>query len=265
MTNQFSSVWLREPRRPKTSGLSREQIVRAAVTLLDKKGLEALSMRKLGAELGAGATSLYWHVANKNELLELVLDEIWGQVDDAGLEQATTLRRLLTTYAYNLRGVLLAHPWSASLVGRVPSIGPQFFRLSDRLRRAFTAAGFQRVDVYLASGTITNFVLGQVIPVIALEKSHGGGTDPASVAEAVGRAAAAYPEILADYQAMMSEGHTVDNAMGFDFGLLCVLDGLEARLRAQAAGTVGPATGDAAHREPSTTDRERFDSPGRFV
>ncbi|MGK8523410.1 TetR family transcriptional regulator [Nocardia asteroides] len=77
---QFTSVWTKQPRRPRTSGLGREQIVAAAVEILDANGLDALSMRKLGAKLGAGATSLYWHVSNKEELLELVLDEFWGMV-----------------------------------------------------------------------------------------------------------------------------------------------------------------------------------------
>ncbi len=78
---RFTSVWTREtkPRRAQ-QGLSREQIVRATVELLDAEGMEALSMRKLGAKLGAGATSLYWHVANKNELLELAMDEVFGAV-----------------------------------------------------------------------------------------------------------------------------------------------------------------------------------------
>ena len=81
MTKQFSSVWTRPPRPAKTSGLGRDQIVAAVVELLDAEGLDALSMRKLGAKLNAGATSLYWYVANKDELLELALDEVWGLVD----------------------------------------------------------------------------------------------------------------------------------------------------------------------------------------
>lgn len=232
MTEQFRSVWTRAPRRTRASGgLSRDQIVRAAVAVLDKDGLEALSMRRLGAELGAGATSLYWHVANKNELLELALDEIWGLIDDGGLESASGLRELLSTFAYNFRGALLSHPWAATLIGQIPSVGPQAFRLTDRLRRAFTEAGFRGFDVYLASGTVTSFVLGQVVPLIAMEKAHGGPVDEGQVRRILDELSADYPQMRDDYRAFMPEDSTVGNALGFDFGLLCLLDGLEARLR----------------------------------
>lgn len=233
MTEQFRSVWIRAPRRPRTSGLSREQIVRAAVAVLDKEGLEALSMRRLGAELGAGATSLYWHVANKNELLELALDEIWGSIDNGGLESASGLRELLSTFAYNFRAALLSHPWAATLIGQIPSVGPQAFQLTERLRRAFTEAGFRGFDVYLASGTVTSFVLGQVVPLIAMEKAHGGPVDEGQVRRILDQLSADYPQMREDYRTFMPEDSTVGNALGFDFGLLCLLDGLEARLRAQ--------------------------------
>ncbi|WP_327150832.1 TetR/AcrR family transcriptional regulator C-terminal domain-containing protein [Nocardia sp. NBC_01329] len=242
MTDQFSSVWTRPPRKPRTAGLDREQIVRAAVAILDKEGLDALSMRRLGAELDAGATSLYWYVANKNELLELALDEIWGAVDGAGLEHTAGLRELLSTFAYNFRGALLAHPWSATLIGRIPSVGPQAFRLTERLRQAFTEAGFRGLDVYLASGTVTSFVLGQVVPLIAMEQAHGGSVDRDQVMRMLDELSADYPQMRADYRTLMPEDSAVGNAIGFDFGLLCLLDGLEARLRAQ--GTPEPAGAD---------------------
>ncbi|WP_051162386.1 TetR/AcrR family transcriptional regulator C-terminal domain-containing protein [Nocardia brevicatena] len=232
MAKQFTSVWTREPRQPRPSGLSRDQIVAAALEILGTEGLEALSMRKLGAKLGAGATSLYWHVANKSELLELALDEIWGVVDDADLDGAATLRELLTTFAYNLRSALLAHPWVASLIGQIPSIGPKAFQLSERLRHAFLDAGFQGMDVYLASGTVTNFVLGHTLPVIAMKNAYGDELVVGGIEQTLDKIAAAYPEMLADYRAAIPTDPQVISAMGFDFGLLCVLDGLETRLRA---------------------------------
>ena len=78
---RLDSVWLR-PTRERTGqpSLSREQIVRAAIELLDAEGAAGLSMRRLGTKLGSGATSLYWHVANKDELLELAVDEVLGEI-----------------------------------------------------------------------------------------------------------------------------------------------------------------------------------------
>ncbi|MBF6296530.1 TetR/AcrR family transcriptional regulator C-terminal domain-containing protein [Nocardia amamiensis] len=231
MTKQFTSVWTREPRQPKTSGLSRDQIITAAVEILDAEGLESLSMRKLGAKLGAGATSLYWHVANKEELLELVLDQFWGMVRTPEPEQASW-RELLTTFAYSLRATIREHPWMASLVGQLPSIGPNSLQVSDRLRRAFGRAGFRGVDIYLAGGTVMGFVLGQVIPEIAWQKASGGAEmDTDGMLRVMEDLSADYPEMLADMRATAPTDPEVARAMAFDFGLLCVLDGLEARLR----------------------------------
>ncbi|WP_040780658.1 TetR/AcrR family transcriptional regulator [Nocardia pneumoniae] len=231
MTKQFTSVWTRQPRQPKSSGLHRDQIISAAVEILDAEGLESLSMRKLGAKLGAGATSLYWHVANKEELLELVLDQFWGMVQTPEPEQASW-RELLTTFAYSLRATIRAHPWMTSLVGQLPSIGPNSLRLSDRLRRAFVQAGFRGVDIYLASGTVMCFVLGQVIPEIAWEKASGGAEiDTDGILRVMDELAGDYPDMLADYRSTVPSDPEVGRAMAFDFGLLCVLDGLEARLR----------------------------------
>ncbi|MGW0180462.1 TetR/AcrR family transcriptional regulator [Nocardia sp. NPDC003345] len=243
MPNQFDSVWTRAPRRPRPTGLSRDQIVRAAVTLLDKEGLDALSMRRLGAELGAGATSLYWHVANKNELLELALDEVWGQVSRTGPEHEVELRDLLTTYAHDLRAVLLAHPWSATLVGRFPSIGPQAFRVRDRLRQAFAAAGFRDPDAHLAGTTVTNFVVGQVVPVIAMEQAHGGPVDREAAIRLLERVSEDYPEIRAGYRELIPTGAGAGSTRVFDFGLGCVLDGLQARLRETSPGTHATVAG----------------------
>jgi AcrR family transcriptional regulator len=228
---QFSSVWTKQPRQPRTSGLHREQIIAAAVEILDAEGLDSLSMRKLGAKLGAGATSLYWHVSNKDELLELVLDEFWGMVRIPEPEHASW-RELLTTFAYSFRATIREHPWVASLVGRLPSIGPNSLRLSDRLRRAFVQAGFQGVDIYLASGSVMCFVLGQVIPEIAWDAaSQGVEMDTDGMLRVMNELAGDYPEMLADYEAAVPTDPEVARAMAFDFGLLCVLDGLEARLR----------------------------------
>src|SRR6516165_1807108 len=74
--------WQRLPDRParrRREPISREAIVKAAIQLLDREGLAALSMRRLGEELGAGAASLYWHVGSKDGLLDLVLDELIGE------------------------------------------------------------------------------------------------------------------------------------------------------------------------------------------
>ncbi|WP_435835385.1 TetR/AcrR family transcriptional regulator [Streptomyces avermitilis] len=76
----IQSVWTRPRGGRERPVLSREQIVAEALRLLDSEGIDALSMRKLGNRLSAGATSLYRHVANKDELIELAVDEIYGEI-----------------------------------------------------------------------------------------------------------------------------------------------------------------------------------------
>src|SRR5262245_55293692 len=73
-------AWAPAGSRRERELLDRDRIVDAAIALADRDGLDSLSMRRLGQELGAGATSLYWHVRSKDELLDLVLDRIIGEV-----------------------------------------------------------------------------------------------------------------------------------------------------------------------------------------
>ncbi|MFF3225525.1 TetR/AcrR family transcriptional regulator [Nocardia suismassiliense] len=243
MTKQFTSVWIREPRQPKTSGLRLDQIIGAAVELLDAEGLESLSMRKIGAKLGAGATSLYWYVANKDELLEWVLDEFWGMVQVPEPEQAPW-REVLTTFAYNFRAALREHPWGATLIGQLPSLGPNALRLTDQLRRAYVGAGFRGVDIYFASGTVMSYVLGVVTPEIAWRKTYGDmEIDRDTIVQTMEGVAEDYPELLADYQEATPEDTEVSRAMAFDFGLLCLLDGLQHRLRGFPEGAGPPSEG----------------------
>ncbi|MGK8523409.1 TetR/AcrR family transcriptional regulator C-terminal domain-containing protein [Nocardia asteroides] len=148
---------------------------------------------------------------------------------------------MLTTFAYSFRATIREHPWSASLVGRLPSVGPNSLRLSDRLRRAFVRAGFQGVDIYLASGSVICFVLGQVIPELAWDAaSKGAEMDTDGMLRVMGELAGDYPEMLADYQEAVPTDQEVARAMAFDFGLLCVLNGLDARLRSTPKSRESP-------------------------
>ena len=99
----------REPRQP----LSKDRILNAAVLLADRKGVEALSMRALGRELGVKAMSLYKHVANKDDVLDGIVDIVVSQIDLP--PQGTEWRKAMGDRARSARKVFLQHPWIAAL------------------------------------------------------------------------------------------------------------------------------------------------------
>ncbi|MEU8278898.1 TetR/AcrR family transcriptional regulator C-terminal domain-containing protein [Microbispora bryophytorum] len=231
----FSSVWTRERRGGREQGLSRDQIVRAAVELLDAEGLDALSMRKLGARLGAGATSLYWHVANKDELIELVMDEVYATVV---LPEAAGWREAARVFAYGMRHAVFEHPWSASLIGVVPALGPNALTTSDRLMGAFVRAGFEGIDVDYAMTAVVSYTLGATIPEVAflssLKATGKSMTElQATVDPIVMKLAADRPNLLERYRSYADEGFDplVARRLAFEFGLTALLDGLGTRLR----------------------------------
>src|ERR1700736_4016218 len=152
------SVWTR-PREPEPPALSRAAIVREAITMLDADGIEALSMRKLGAALNAGATSLYRHVATKDELMELAVDEVVAEISvpPAG---SPDWRAAATEAARSFRATALRHPWLASVLGQagLAYLGPNLMSYSERLAALFTAAGFPEPSG--AIDTILSYVIG---------------------------------------------------------------------------------------------------------
>jgi AcrR family transcriptional regulator len=155
-----NSVWARPPRtRAGQPALSRGQILRAALDLLDAEGPDGLSMRRLGTKLGAGATSIYWHVANKDELLDLAIDEVMGEIQLPAAPGADW-RAAATALADGLRSMILRHPWITGLFGIRPNIGPNSMRLSDWALAMLTAAGFSGMEAACVSSALTSYAIG---------------------------------------------------------------------------------------------------------
>ena len=142
--------------------LTREQIVEAAIRLVDREGLDALSMRRLGQELGAGATSLYWHVKNKDQLIDFILDEIVGEVR-AEVPFAQGWRGLLAEVARAVRRVLIRHRHLASLLSERPTLGPNALEGIEWLMDALRREGFGVVDASLATNAIANWAAGYAV------------------------------------------------------------------------------------------------------
>ncbi|MFF0451168.1 TetR/AcrR family transcriptional regulator C-terminal domain-containing protein [Streptomyces sp. NPDC004609] len=237
---EFASVWTRpQKRRRDQPALSREQIVAEALTLLDSEGIEALSMRKLGTRLNAGATSMYSHVTNKEELIELVVDEVYGEIEVPPATGREDWRPAAERCARSLREAILRHPWIASVLGEVGMayLGPNMMRLSDAALGIFEAAGFDDLaEADTLMSTVFSYVIGTTITEAAflttLARSGKGEQEwveeiwPAAVA-----AAQPYPRLRKRYAALQHVEADRERGSAFDVGLACVLDGVEARIR----------------------------------
>ncbi|MFE0421142.1 TetR/AcrR family transcriptional regulator C-terminal domain-containing protein [Streptomyces sp. NPDC058953] len=237
----FPSVWTRPRRRKREQpALSREQIVAEALALLDSDGVDALSMRKLGARLKAGATSMYSHVANKEELIELVVDEVYGEIEVPEATGPDDWRRALEEFAHSFRATILRHPWMASVLGEVGMayLGPNMMRLSDRGLGIFEAGGCddpETADTLMT--TVIAFVIGTALTEAAYLTSlnRSGRTEQEwleSVWPAAVAAAEPYPRLRKRYAQLGATDAANTRGSSFDQGLACVLDGVETRLRA---------------------------------
>ena len=160
--------WQRLPDRPgrrRREPISREAIVTAAIRLLDREGLAALSMRRLAEELGTGAASLYWHVGSKDGLLDLVFDELIGeeQVPEA---DPSRWQEQLKDIARAQRRISLRHPYLVRIsIGRIP-MGPNALNYSERVLAILKAGGVPdtlAVQGYLLMiSTVNGFMLDEV-------------------------------------------------------------------------------------------------------
>jgi AcrR family transcriptional regulator len=208
--------------RPR-SPLSRERVLRAALALADSGGIEALTMRKLGQELGVEAMSLYNHVASKDEILDGIVDLVFGEIalpaEGAGWRPAMSRR------AISARDALVRHPWAPSLMQSRTRPGPATLRHHDAVLGSLRKAGFTLVMAAHAVSVIDGYVYG-----FALQQINIPLQSPQQVADVgegiLRQLAGEYPylaEIITDHA--MRPGY--DYAAEFEFGLDLILDGLE--------------------------------------
>ncbi|APE24806.1 MULTISPECIES: TetR/AcrR family transcriptional regulator C-terminal domain-containing protein [Streptomyces] len=234
--NPVPSVWARQQSTPDQPALSRASIVREAIAMLDADGIEALSMRKLGARLNAGATSLYRHVATKDELMELAVDEVAAEftVPPPGGDW----RAAATEAAVSFRSTALAHPWVSAVLGQagLAYLGPNLMAYSERLASLFTAAGFPEPS--RAIDTVLAYVIGmsttEAAWLITVTRSGMSEAEFITGMMPAARQAAADHEHLAEAYADVAAQPAFDPVAirddKFFYGLDVVLDGLEMRL-----------------------------------
>jgi AcrR family transcriptional regulator len=228
----FDLVWARpeRPSRGRAGGLDRQQVVRAAITIADREGLDALTMRRIARELGAGTMSLYWHVRDKDELIELMRDEVAGEHT---LQPSGDWRSDLARFARDTRGMFLRHPWLASVAFGTPPLGPNSLRQDELTMAAMNSLGVDLQTQGAVSAAVYFFVIGFVLRELAQEQvqQRTGVTREewlASVAPYIQQqlATGRYPNL----QRAITSGGDLDNDAAFEFILNLILDAVAARL-----------------------------------
>ena len=219
------------------STLTSEQIVEAAVELLDAEGLEGLNMRALGQRLGSAATAMYWHVGSKDNLIALASDRAWNEI--ARPDPAVVgWRAAAAAMATELHAMLTRHPWLVQAFGSLPMFGPGKARHDDHILAVYEAAGFPGALADQAAATVFTFVLGNALGTAAtasltrkLDRDGGDGAQlmrdsMAKAADVAGQ----FPRLRVRLEAATATDYGAAPDHTFEFGLRAVLDGLETRL-----------------------------------
>ena len=209
------------------SPLTRERILRAAVRLADKQGLDALSMRRLATKLKVESMSLYNHVANNDDVLDGMVDLIIGEITPptSGGDWKTAMRARATS----AHAVMLAHPWAPMLVVSRINVGPNMLRYIDATLGTLRDAGLSWAETDRAWNAMDSHIYGFTLLL------QNFPVDPEEYASA---AASYLPMLPADtypYMHELSRGvadGSHDGTHDFSFGLELILDGLD-RLRAR--------------------------------
>lgn len=205
-----------QPAPASEPALSLDRIVATAVDLLDADGISGLSMRKLAERLGAGAMSLYWHVANKEAVFDLALDAV---LEYGGPQAAETRdwRDEIHAMLEDWRACMLRHPWSISLLPR-RALGPNILFRLEMLGASLSRAGVAPADLNAALWSLWNYVMGATITRGSFERS---ADDLAAAQQSLAGLSGRYPTIERSRLLLDSDW---DGA--FRTGLDFLLDGL---------------------------------------
>jgi AcrR family transcriptional regulator len=199
--------------------------------MADERGLEGLSMRALGRALGVEAMSLYNHVANKDDLLDGMVDLVINEIDSPHPDDAW--RPAMRRRAYSSRDAFARHPWARRQVHTRASSGPARLHAFEATIACLRRAGFSHELTVYALSTLDAYVDG--FGVQRLNIAAADVPDDAAMAEATAKwlPVTTYPYLSAlIHEHVLPEGY--DEEASFAFGLDLVLDGLEARLAAVA-------------------------------
>jgi len=209
--------------------LTQSAIIEAAAEVADSGGVSAVTMRSVAKVLGVEAMSLYYHVANKEALLDALADWVFEQIALPDLEHPW--RIAMVARARSARSVLSKHPWALGMLESRPTPGDKLLQHHDRVLGCLLGGGMHPVLAAHAFSAIDSYIYGFVLTEISLSTAPENQTDEGFSAE-VAKQAEKYPNMaLIALEAM--NGHSFTFEDEFEYGLNLILDGFEERLENQ--------------------------------
>jgi AcrR family transcriptional regulator len=198
-------------------------VLRAAVALADRHGVDALTMRRLGGKLGVEAMALYKHVANKDEILDGIAELVVGEIEIPvpGSEWRTAMRQR----AISARRVLKRHPWAIGLMESRGSSGPATLRYVEAVLATLRDGGFSVKMAVHAFWLLDSYVYGHVIQEISLPIGTSEQSSPSAGQMLDQPDIGDYPHLAEVAAEAVASGYDIDRE--FEFGLDLVLDALE--------------------------------------
>jgi len=226
--------------RSSRTPLGRQRVIAAALTIADQEGLDAVSMRRLGQELGVEAMSLYKHVASKEDILEGIVDLAVSEIEAP--EPGAPWKPALRARCRSAHQVLLKHRWATQLIVSRANVGPAMLRYVDRTLGCLRGAGFTYAMADHAWNALDNHVYGFTLQQLNFP------FQPEEYAAAAAQflpqlSRAEFPHLYALSEQVIAGEHS--GLHDFELGLTLILDGLERLLRASRR-----ATGKTRRRDP---------------
>ncbi|MEV0973992.1 TetR/AcrR family transcriptional regulator [Microtetraspora glauca] len=232
---EYASIWqrLERPAKPPRTTLTHEQIAATAVAIADEEGLDAVSMRRLAERLGVATMGLYRYVRGKDDVIELMVDAIYGE--EGMPETAPDWRATLRGAAWGLRGLILRHPWLVQVTASSGPLTPNLVARTDRLLASLESLDLDADTRMVVVTTVASFVSGTVGADVGLDRlMRREGVARMDDLRALYASrmmwllgSGRYPA----FENYIRQGVRKDESeWRFELGLECVLDGIAARL-----------------------------------
>ncbi|MEV0804781.1 TetR/AcrR family transcriptional regulator [Micromonospora sp. NPDC050200] len=207
--------------RPVRPALTRDYIIRTAMALIDRDGVSALSMRKLGAELGVDPMAVYYYLPNKSALFDGLIEAVYTEIETAfDAVSEGSWREQVATFMRAMREVLRRHPNLLSVIATRPAYAPSVLAFGDRAIGLVQSSGFTGREILHMVNCLRTFTVGHVFAEMG-DPVGGPTTSPEAVNAMI---LESYPNLAE----AISGGYQPDEE--YELGLQALLDGFEQRL-----------------------------------